>query len=317
MSFDALLGNDRLKENLNNSLRTGRISHFYLITGPEGSGKHTLARLLAAAILCKEPNRPCGACPACRKVLSGSHPDVITVDDPEKKTVSVELVRKARSDIYIRPNEADYKIYLFPRGQDMRTEAQNALLKVLEEPPAYGVFLLLADSPERLLPTIRSRCTALSLTALPEGILTQALAREFPAASQADLLAAASRSGGFFGQARALLAQGAAYLPQTEDFARAMAQRDALLLTQTLVPMEKWKRDQLIPALQQWEQLLSEALACRAGLPIPNPLARDLADARQPGQLMQARTAIHNAIEYAQQNVSPAAICGHLVWALR
>ncbi len=317
MAFDTLLGNDRLKENLNNSLKAGRISHFYLITGPEGSGKHTLATLLASAILCKAPNRPCGVCASCRKVLSGNHPDFITVDDPEKKTVSVELVRKARSDIYIRPNEAEHKIYLFPRGQDMRTEAQNALLKVLEEPPAYGVFLLLADSPERMLPTIRSRCTALSLTALPEKLLTQALSKEFPTASPADIQAAASRSGGFLGQARSLLAQGAASLPQTEGFANAMAARDPLLLTQTLVPMEKWKRDPLIAALEQWEQLLSEALACRAGLQIPNPLARSLAAARQPDSLMQARTAIHNAIEYARQNVSPAAICGHLVWALR
>ena len=83
MGFDALLGNDRLKQNLTRSLSKGHVSHFYLISGPEGSGKHTLAKLLAAAILCQGEDKPCGRCTPCRKVMDGSHPYFITVDDPE------------------------------------------------------------------------------------------------------------------------------------------------------------------------------------------------------------------------------------------
>ena len=79
MGFDALLGNDRLKQNLTRSLSKGHVSHFYLISGPEGSGKHTLAKLLAAAILCQGEDKPCGRCTPCRKVMDGSHPDFITV----------------------------------------------------------------------------------------------------------------------------------------------------------------------------------------------------------------------------------------------
>ena len=166
MGFEGLLGNDRLKENLISSLGKGRISHFYLISGPEGSGKHTLARLLTAAILCRETGKPCGKCGPCRKVLEGNHPDVITVDDPEHKTVAVRIVREAREDVFIRPNEADHKIYLFP--QELGIEGQNTLLKILEEPPSYGVFILMTDNPDKLLPTVRSRCTELALQALDE-----------------------------------------------------------------------------------------------------------------------------------------------------
>ena len=197
MGFEGLLGNERLKENLKNSLKKGHISHFYLICGPAGSGKHTLARLLAAAILCQGEDKPCLRCHACRKVLDGSHPDFITVDDPEKKTVPVDLIRQARADIYVQPNESEHKIYLFPRAQDMGIPSQNALLKVLEEPPSYGVFILLTDNPERLLPTVRSRCTELALQPLSEEILRSALAKEFPDAEAEAVSAAISRSGGY------------------------------------------------------------------------------------------------------------------------
>ena len=83
MGFEGLLGNERLKENLRSSINRGRISHFYLISGPEGAGKHTLAKLLAAAILCRGEDKPCRTCAACRKVLGAGHPDFITIDDPE------------------------------------------------------------------------------------------------------------------------------------------------------------------------------------------------------------------------------------------
>ena len=175
MGFESLLGNRQLKENLSASLKNNHISHFYLISGPEGSGKRTLAKLLSAAVLCKGQSRPCGHCGICRRVLEGNHPDVITVDDPEKRFVSVDLIRQARADIYIKPNESDHKIYLLPRAQDMLPPAQNALLKILEEPPKYGVFILLTDNPEKLLPTVRSRCTELALRAVPGDILRAAL----------------------------------------------------------------------------------------------------------------------------------------------
>ena len=147
MAFESLLGNERIKQNLSAAAHKNRFAHFYLISGPKGSGKHTLARLLASALMCEEGSRPCGKCAACRKIMANTHPDFITVDDPEHKNVAVRIIREAREGMFIRPNEGQRKIYLFP--QEMGIEGQNALLKILEEPPSYGVFIILSDNPEK------------------------------------------------------------------------------------------------------------------------------------------------------------------------
>ena len=316
MGFDKLLGNDQLKENLRAARRKGRLSHFYLLSGPRGAGKHNLAELIAAAMLCKEPEGPCGVCRACRKLLSGSHPDYITIDDPTRKTVPVDLIREARSDIFVRPNEGDKKIYLYPRAQDMGIPGQNALLKVLEEPPAYGVFLLLTDNPEKLLPTVRSRCVELKLRALPEGLLARKLREEFPDAEAERIAAAIGRSGGYLGQARELLS-GQGLSENALHFAAAFAARDVFGLQKLLTPMEKWKRDTLIPALQEWLELLEQALLVRSGLPAVTSQAAAIGTARSPQDLMRCCAALKKATEYAQGNVSCAAVCGWLSWELR
>jgi len=315
MGFDALLGNDRLKENLKRSLAKGHISHFYLICGPEGSGKHTLAGLLAAAILCQEADKPCGTCIACRKVRDGVHPDFITVDDPEKKIVPVELIRQARADMYVRPNESDHKIYLFPRAQDMGLPGQNALLKVLEEPPAYGVFLLLADNPDKLLPTVRSRCVELRLQALEEPTLAAWLKERFPQAEDGSIQAAIARSGGFLGQAAALL--GKEPPPQTAALVEALTARDPVGLLQTLAPMEKWKRDDLADLLDGWQELLEMALANRSGAAAVSSQARLLAREKTGEELYKMLSSVKKAVDYTRSNVSPGAVCGYLEWALR
>ena len=317
MGFQALLGNGQLKENLTAALKQNRISHGYLLTGPKGAGKKTLAKLLAAGALCGEEEKPCGNCPACRKALSGVHPDIITVDDPEKKTVGVDVIRRARADCYIQPNEGKRKIYVIPRAQDMGVEAQNALLKVLEEPPAYAMFLLLAETGEALLPTIRSRCVELKLQALSEQDLHRALQEAFPKASPEELAGAISRSGGYLGQAKERLSKGAQSSGQTRDFLESYARGDVLLLQKTLASMEKWKRDQLIPELQQWRQRLIGSLACRSGVPAEDPACLRVSQTRSPEQVRRSVAGLEKAIAYAGGNVSVAAICNWLFWELR
>lgn len=315
MAFESLLGNGRIKQNLSAAAAKNRFAHFYLISGPKGSGKHTLAKLLACALMCESDRRPCGQCSGCRKIMADTHPDFITVEDPEHKTLPVRMVREARESMFIRPNEGSRKIYVF--AQEMGIEGQNALLKILEEPPSYGVFLILSDNPEKLLPTVRSRCTELALSAVDAAVLKPWLAAKFPDATEDALLAAIRRSGGYPGQAADILESGENLPAEVEAFVKSFAARDAMGLTSVLVPMEKWKRDQALPMFQLWLTALQEGLACRSGVPAAGRGAKLLAQNRSSKDLLAAVNAMRKAIEYAQGNVSVAAICGWLTWALR
>ena len=315
MAFESLLGNERIKQNLSAAAAKNRFAHFYLISGPKGSGKHTLAKLLSCALMCQSGHRPCGTCSGCRKIMADTHPDFITVVDPEHKTLPVRMVREARESMFVRPNEGSRKIYLFP--QEMGIEGQNALLKILEEPPSYGVFIILSDNPEKLLPTVRSRCTELALCAVDAAILKPWLAAKFPSATEDDLHAAIRRSGGYPGQALEILESGENLPPEVEAFVKSFAARDAMGLTSVLVPMEKWKRDQAIPMFQLWLSALQEGLTCRSGMPAPGRGAKLLAQSRSSKDLLDAVRHLQKAIEYAQGNVSVAAICGWLVHVLK
>ena len=317
MGFEGLLGNEHIKKNLELSLEKGRISHFYLISGPEGSGKHTLADLLAAAILCQGDRKPCGKCTPCRKVRERVHPDYITVDDPEKKTVPVDLIRQARADIYVQPNESEHKIYLFPRAQDMGLPGQNALLKVLEEPPAYGVFLLLTTNADALLPTVRSRCTELRMQPLPQSLLCGILTERYGGRSPEAISAAAERSGGFLGQAERLLDEDSQVRAETAALVEALCKKDAMGLLRLLCPLEKSKRDALAELLQDWQELLENALTAACGIRTVSDQARRLAAALDSRTLHRHYTVLRQAREYTLSNVSPAAVCGYLEWALR
>ena len=314
MGFASLLGNESLKEQLHNAFARGRAAHFYLISGPEGSGKGKLARLLAAAFLCQQGERPCLCCESCRKVLENVHPDVIWVTDPEHKNVPVKQIRQVRDDLFIRPNQGSHKIYILP--QSLGIEGQNALLKVLEEPPHYGVFLLLTDNPETVLPTVRSRCVELKLLGLAEDVLLRELQKRFPQASRDAIQAAASRSGGYLGQAKALLSRENAEDPQVEAFLQAVCSRDRLALIQLMATSEQLNREQLIQALQGWIDLCHEALLCRSGMVSLSREAARLSGAKSAQWLNDSIARLRQAREYTQENVSPGTVCGWLAHVL-
>ena len=159
--------------------------------------------------------------------------------------------------------------------------------------------------------------TELNMQALPEDVLRGQLRREFPQAQEEDITAAIDRSGGFLGQAMSLLSGGGELPQQTRDFVQAFSARDALGLMQTLTPMEKWKRDALADTLESWRELLESALASRSGIRAVSPLSRKLAQSRSSPELLNAVQCLQKAVDYTTGNVSPAAVCGWLEWALR
>ena len=144
-----------------------RLSHAYIIEGPVKETTHALADHLAQAYVCSsQESKPCGVCSDCRKAAGNIHPDIIRVSLPEdKREIVVGQIRQLRSEAYIRPNEADRKVFVIEDAQTMNESAQNALLKVLEDGPQYLSFLLLTENSQQLLTTIRSRCETLSLAA--------------------------------------------------------------------------------------------------------------------------------------------------------
>lgn len=140
----------------------GTLSHALLFTG--SGDRAAAARYAAAAMECTgEGTRPCGVCPACRKVLGDIHPDVITVRDEAHKNIAVDVVRNIRADAYIRPNEGARKVYLFPDCALLTEQDQNVLLKIVEEGPPYAAFLFCAENSAVVLQTLRSRCVELKL----------------------------------------------------------------------------------------------------------------------------------------------------------
>ena len=147
--------------------------------------------------------------------------------------------------------------------------------------------------------------------------LRNQLRLDFPKATEEDIAAAIFRSGSFLGQARQLLENVDDLPPQTESFVQAFANKDPLLLTQTLVPMEKWKRDALAEILAQWLELLESALTSRAGMTAVSTHGRELARNRSAVEIYEAAQAMKKALAYTQSNVSPAAVCGWLAWSLR
>ena len=317
MDFTGFLGNDAVKARLSGAFASGRVAHSYLLCGPAGSGKHTLTRILSAAMQCegRSGKIPCGVCSGCRKALEGIHPDIITVDDPDHKAMTVDPIRAARSDMFIRPNEGKRKIYIIPRGQDMNESAQNALLKILEEPPDYGVFLILTANAEKLLATIRSRCAELKLSPLTPEEALPALRKQFPERPEEELRAALLRAGGYLGQAAAQLTEGLS--EHTAAFAAAYAARDTLGLLGVLLPMEKLRRDQLSPILEQWRTLLADALAAKSGLPAALSLTASVCKSRTGAELLAGVQALQTAIDDLNANVGPGPIVGWLTIALR
>ena len=164
--LDRILGNEEIKEYFHHALESGRISHCYIIGGEEGLGKMTLAKAVAQTLVCEseEDQKPCGSCHACIQFAGGNHPDVLYPKHEKQTVFGVDDVRDGIvRDMQIRPYSSPWKIYIVDEAEKLSVQAQNALLKTIEEPPSYGIIMLLSTNPDAFLDTIRSRSVILNM----------------------------------------------------------------------------------------------------------------------------------------------------------
>lgn len=213
MNFTGFYGNDPIKTALN-----AHLFHAYLIEGPKGSGKHTIANIITNALVCDGENPPCATCRQCYKFQQKCHPDIIDIP-PD---IPVDELRQLLAGIVLSPNDAKHKVYRIDRAEKMHPSAQNLLLKTLEEPPAYAVFLLLCTAKEGVLQTVRSRCQTLTLAPLPEDTIREHFINSFGVYDD-KAKAATLLSAGFLGKALEIYCSG-----DGGDMEKSRALEDAL-----------------------------------------------------------------------------------------
>lgn len=220
--FKDIIGQEQIKEHLQNAIHTNKISHAYIINGEKSSGKEFIAKIFSLALQCeKDGDNPCQECHSCKQALSGNHPDIIRVIHEKPGTISVEDIRaQVNNDVVIKPYSSPYKIYLINEAEKMTVQAQNAILKTLEEPPEYVVILLLTTNVDVLLPTILSRCVVLNMKPVADELIKKYLMGQMQVPDyKAEVCVAFAR--GNVGKARLLAA--------SEDFENVKAEALSLL----------------------------------------------------------------------------------------
>ena len=188
-----VVGHKDIIQYIQNAVEQDKVSHAYILNGAKGSGKKMLAKLFAMTLQCENSQlEPCGECRSCRQADSGNQPDIITIQHEKPGSISVDDIREQlNGDIMIKPYSNRYKIYIIPEADLLTVQAQNALLKTIEEPPEYATIFLLTENADSLLPTIRSRCVMLKLRNIKDTLIKKYLMEQLHIPDyQADICAA-------------------------------------------------------------------------------------------------------------------------------
>lgn len=277
--FTQIAANDALRQKLGAEIRTGALSHAYIIEGPHGSGKHTLALQIIAALSCENRSDsnsalPCLHCNSCKKILGSNSPDVTVIGKEDKATIGVDAVRKLKNDVLVPPNDTDVKAYIIEDAHLMTHQAQNAFLLTLEEPPSYVLFFLLCDSAALMLETIRSRAPTLHTEPVPQKLMdehlmrTSAEARELKSVNPTEFAEILATANGRLGVAIELLNPVARkpILERRENakqFIRLCSDRRNATATMRYLASLGQKRDAIIEQLSTALLCLRDLLICK------------------------------------------------------
>ena len=182
-SFKDVVGHKNIIQYIENAVKTDKVSHAYILNGEKGSGKRLLANLFAMSLQCQnrdEDGDACGKCQSCKQAASNNQPDIIRVTHEKPNTISIDDIREQiNNDIVIKPYSSKYKVYIIDEAEKMTVQAQNALLKTIEEPPEYAVILFLTNTLDVLLQTVRSRCIIMNLRSVDTKPIQQYLMQKY------------------------------------------------------------------------------------------------------------------------------------------
>lgn len=180
-NFEQIYGHEKIKEHLQNGIELGKVSHAYIFNGSLGSGKKTVATLFAKTLQCeKEQSVPCNECKSCKQTDSLNQPDIIWVKHEKAGSIGVDDIREqVIGDIQIKPYSSKYKIYIIDEAEKLTVQAQNALLKTIEEPPAYGIIILLTTNADIFLQTILSRCVKLEFKPVQDELVKKYIKEKY------------------------------------------------------------------------------------------------------------------------------------------
>ena len=239
MKFQDIIGQEHMKGHLQNAIRMGKVSHAYIIQGEAGSGKKLLADVFATTLQCEEGGiEPCGHCQSCKQAVSGNHPDIRRVTH-EKASISVDDIRlQLNNDILVKPYSRPYKVYIIDEAEKMTEQAQNAMLKTIEEPPEYAVIILLTVNAKLLLPTILSRCILLNVRPVARGQIKKLLTEHYGIASfMAEV--AADFADGVPGKAIAY-AQSGEFVDLKDEVIRVLRRLDSMPAEEIYKKVKEW-----------------------------------------------------------------------------
>ncbi len=268
--FSGILGQEGIIEHLQRAIRMGTVSHAYLLVGEKEAGREQMAEALAQTVQCREPVEregrlePCGLCHDCLQAQAGSHPDILHLHHAKPNLISVEEVRALCADVQIKPYQREHKFYIISDAEKMNAQAQNALLKTLEEPPAYAHLLLLTNGENQLLPTVLSRCVMLKMQPVSDARIASYLMEEKGIAPAEAALFAGFADGN---PGRALqLAEDEEFLSLCTDTARflfELPRMDSYQLAQKAAENGEKKEtlDLYLSFLQSWYR---DVLLCKA-----------------------------------------------------
>ena len=320
MVFTYFKGNQNVKDRVSSLVESSRLPHAILIEGEAGLGKKTLAREIACALVCRGSGpKPCCSCAQCRKALNRVHPDIFEYCAPGgANSFHIDTVREIINDCYVIPNEADYKIYILGNAHCMNASAQNALLKILEEPPAYAVFILTAENRSMMLETILSRVATVSVQGVSPDEGAEYITEHNSEISYDEACSAVLTFGGNIGKALESLSGGRfeEMLSLADGVCRGLTARNEYELLKTLSALSSSRQD-TAALLNMLKTVFRDALAGGEPLSGRKESVKLLQRAFTRKKLLGLFTAAESLYDMALKNANQQLMITKICYTLR